>query len=103
MKIFKGTEQVALKEKPTNWNFKDLSGRRFGRFYVVGYLGKQYLNAHTFWLVHCDCGNFGRVTTQYLTSGKATNCGCLDRLQKQRLQKGGPQKIGQADKNNSQN
>ena len=74
---------MTLKPKPTNWNFKDLEGSRFGRLYVAGYLGKRLLNSNTFWLVHCDCGNFGRATTSQLTSGKITDCGCLARLYKQ--------------------
>ncbi len=52
MKLFKNPEQIEVKPKPTNWNFKDLEGRRFGRLYVAGYLGKRYLNANTYWLVH---------------------------------------------------
>jgi hypothetical protein len=86
MKLFKSLEQIELKSKPTNWNFKDLEGRRFGQLYVAGYLGKRFLNANTFWLVHCDCGSFGRVSTQQLTGGKVTSCGCLDRLKKQKSQ-----------------
>ena len=87
MKIFKSVEGIELKAKPTNWNFKDLEGRRFGRLYVAGFLGKRYLNANTYWLVYCECGNFGRATTQQLTSGSITNCGCLDLTQKQNPQK----------------
>ncbi len=86
MKVFETPEQIEIKSKPTNWNFKDLEGQRFGRLYVAGYLGKKLLNSSTFWLVHCDCGNFGRATTQQLTSGKITNCGCLNRLHKQKPQ-----------------
>jgi hypothetical protein len=87
MKILRNTEKIELKPKPKNWNFKDLEGQRFGRLYVAGYLGKRLLNANTFWLLHCDCGNFGRATTQQITSGKLTNCGCLKKLQKSLLQK----------------
>jgi len=76
MKILKNAEQIEIKRKPTNWNFKDLEGRRFGRLYVAGYLGKRFMNSNTFWLLHCDCGNFGRATTQQITSGKLTSCGC---------------------------
>ena len=83
MKLLKNPDQIEIKTKPSNWNFKDLEGQRFGNLYVTGYLGKRLLNANTFWLVHCDCGNYGRATTPQLTSGKVTNCGCLDRLHKQ--------------------
>lgn len=86
MKKFKSTEKIELKPKPTNWNFKDLEGCRFGQLYVAGHIGKRYLNANTYWLVHCDCGSFGRASTQQLTSGSVTNCGCLRRLQKQKTQ-----------------
>jgi len=86
MKIFRNPNEVELKAKPTNWNFKDLEGKRFGRLYVAGYLGKRLLNGNTFWLIHCDCGNFGRASTQQITSGKLTNCGCLDKLRKRKHQ-----------------
>lgn len=81
MKIIKNLEQIELKSKPTNWNFKDLEGQRFGRLYVVGHIGKRFINDNTYWLLHCDCGNYVRATTHHITSGKWTNCGCLDKLQ----------------------
>lgn len=83
MRKIKNLEAIELKPKPTNWNFKDLEGQRFGRLYVAGYLGKRLINDPSFWLLHCDCGAFVRATTTNLTSGRVTNCGCLDRLQKQ--------------------
>jgi hypothetical protein len=81
MKLLKDAEQIELKPKPKNWNFKDLEGQRFGHLYVAGYLGKRLMNSNTFWLVHCDCGNFGRATTQQITSGNLTDCGCLKEFQ----------------------
>jgi hypothetical protein len=82
MKLIKDLERIELKPKPTNWNFKDLEGRRFGKLYVAGYLGKRFLNDPSFWLLHCDCGNFVRATSQHITSGKWTNCGCVKKLSK---------------------
>ena len=81
MKVIKNLENIELKPKPTNWNFKDFEGQRFGRLYVAGYLGKRLINANTYWLLHCDCGNFVRATTQQITNGQLTSCGCLKKLQ----------------------
>jgi len=36
--------------------FIDLSGIKFGRFVVIGYLGKP--KGHSLWLVRCACGDY---------------------------------------------
>lgn len=82
MKIIKNPEEIEIKPKPTNWNFKDLEGQRFGNLYVAGYIGKRFINDNTYWLLHCDCGNFVRATTQHINSGRWTDCGCRKKLQK---------------------
>ena len=82
MKKLKNTDEIVLKPKPKNWNFKDLEGGRFGKLYVAGYLGKPLMNANTYWLLHCDCGNYVRASTGQLTGGKVTDCGCLKKLRR---------------------
>jgi hypothetical protein len=82
MKTLTNVERIRLKPKPTNWNFKDLEGRRFGKLYVVGYLGKPLINAETYWLAHCDCGTLLRATMRKLADGKLTDCGCMERLRR---------------------
>lgn len=53
-------------------NTKDITGRRFGRWTVVGYEGKSY------WLCRCDCGAERRVFTGALTghASVSRSCGC---------------------------
>lgn len=47
----------------------DLTGRRFGRWIAVRYVGGS-------WLCRCDCGNERNVATCSLTSERSTSCGC---------------------------
>lgn len=56
---------------------KNLVGRRFSRWLVVGYSkgaekGKR-------WILLCDCGKSGAATTRLLVGGKSGSCGCLRR------------------------
>ncbi len=67
-------------------NFIDLSGKRFGKLYVIGETTK---NPYTYalryrsknkgkcWECLCDCGNKCIVTSRNLLSGNTKSCGCL--------------------------
>jgi hypothetical protein len=58
----------------------DLSGRRFGRWRVVGYAGNRQ------WRCICDCGTHRIVYGEALRTSRSKSCGCLRReLSKQRL------------------
>lgn len=61
---------------PTNSRFKNLTSLRFGRFTVLGYLGK---NAHrqAMWEVECTCGSIRKVVGCSLSGGHSTSCGCI--------------------------
>ena len=55
----------------------DLTGRKFGRLYVIqfgGYLGKKQERA---WECVCDCGNTKVIRGYSLTAGNTSSCGCL--------------------------
>lgn len=60
----------------------DLTGKRFGKLYVIGRDG--YLNNQKAWLCRCDCGNEVRVRSFDLRNC-TRSCGCLryeiDRIQ----------------------
>ena len=60
----------------TPTNFKDLTGRRFGRLTVIRRAenGKNY---QTKWLCRCDCGNEVSVYRGNLKRGHTKSCGCL--------------------------
>lgn len=47
---------------------KDLTGKRFGLWNVIKYVGKSK------WLCRCDCGTEAEVSTNQLIHGKSTKC-----------------------------
>jgi len=53
---------------------KDLTGQRFGRWDVIGYVGP--VNNNAAWLCHCDCGKKRVVSGARLRSGDSLSCGC---------------------------
>lgn len=62
-------------------NFKDLSGKRFGKLYVIpnsSISARHTKRRHkpTIWKCLCDCGKEHNVRAQHLISGAITNCGC---------------------------
>lgn len=52
----------------------DLTGQRYGRLYVVGYVGVRKNKTH--WLCLCDCGQHTTVESSSLRSGHTQSCGC---------------------------
>lgn len=61
--------------KPTARNFKDLEGKRFGRWTVIAFI--EMKNEKSQWLCRCDCGNEKVVANSGLISGRSQSCGCL--------------------------
>lgn len=60
-------------------NFKNLQGQRFGMLTVVKRMPDKIANSGkpvTQWLCQCDCGGTTITSTQRLTSGHTTSCGC---------------------------
>jgi hypothetical protein len=53
----------------------DLTGRRFGRFVVLAFYGRDH-KYNALWACKCDCGQLVPVVGYTLTSGASTNCGC---------------------------
>jgi hypothetical protein len=57
---------------------KNLSGKTFGKLYVVGpseFIPKTY-NSNTLYDCICGCGNTHMVYGDQLTRGKTKSCGC---------------------------
>lgn len=56
-------------------NFKDITGRKFGRLTAL----KIHLEEgkRTQWLCKCECGNEKLIPLSSLSSGKGKSCGCL--------------------------
>lgn len=51
----------------------DLTGQRFVRLAVIGYVGRSR------WSCVCDCGKSCEVSANHLRSGATLSCGCLGR------------------------
>jgi hypothetical protein len=69
-------------------NFVNLTGQRFGRWFVLNSAGKR----GKFYLYRCvcDCGNEKIVVCNDLRNGRSTSCGCFRKEQvSKRLKKHG--------------
>jgi AP2 domain. len=55
--------------------FIDLSGKRFGRLFVIGRAPNK--GKDTVWLCRCDCGTEKVVRGNDIKRGKIESCGCL--------------------------
>lgn len=58
-------------------NYKDLTGKKFGRLLVLYRSENQKNNSHAYWHCRCDCGNEKDVRGSCLISGEISSCGCL--------------------------
>lgn len=61
------------------WNYKDITGERFGRLVVLREFGRKEKNKHICWVCVCDCGNEKIVDGVHLRRGKSTSCGCYSK------------------------
>lgn len=59
------------------WNFRDLTGQRFGLLTVTGQAENGDRGVR--WVCTCDCGGRATVCTNDLTSGHSRSCGCARR------------------------
>jgi hypothetical protein len=62
------------KNRPTH-NFKDLTGKIFGRLTVIKRHGKRANRVK--WLCQCWCGEFTHVCSKELLNRDTESCGCL--------------------------
>jgi len=58
-------------------NFKDLTGKRFGRLTVVRFAYMK--KCHSYWLCECDCGKKKNIYSYHLNVGITKSCGCLNK------------------------
>jgi len=56
-------------------DFMDLTGKIYGRFKVIEYIGKMC--GRTAWKCKCSCGNIRNITGDHLRRGHSKSCGCL--------------------------
>ena len=64
-----------LKDKIEN-RFEDLTGKKFGRLLITGYLGKDNYSQQR-WSYICDCGTVKSISRNSLLSAGTQSCGCL--------------------------
>lgn len=69
-------------------NFKDISGQKFNRLFVITY--HSTIKKKAAWLCKCDCGKSVVVSGDALRSKKTRSCGCYskDQTSKRRLAHG---------------
>ena len=61
---------------PKDKQFHDLTGKRFGRFTAIAFLGRT--KSSSIWLCKCDCGTIKPVRYANLGNGHTKSCGCLN-------------------------
>ncbi len=54
-----------------NYNFEDLTGKKFTRLTVIKYIGNYK------WLCKCKCGKIRKIRSDSLKSGNTKSCGCF--------------------------
>lgn len=75
-------------EVPSNPQFKNLTGMKFGRFTVVSFAGK--CGRKPYWNCRCDCGNEKTVHGEHLKEGRSRSCGCFNaEIQRRSFEKHG--------------
>lgn len=60
----------------TNHNFRDLTGKRFGKLTVLEIAGRNKYKK-VLWLCRCDCGNNKVIVSTDLLQDRVHSCGCL--------------------------
>ena len=57
--------------------FKNIAGKRFGRWKVIEF--SHIRNHNAYWKCLCDCGNEKAVCGTYMRAGRSKSCGCFAR------------------------
>ena len=70
MSAIKGVRNLSI--------FNDLTGKRFGRWLVLEYVGTAK-NRQSLWNCQCDCGTVKRIKGDSMQRGQSMSCGCLRR------------------------
>lgn len=71
------------KEAARNINFKDISGKRFGKLVALKEI--QPKDGQAVWQCQCDCGSIIEVKGIYLRNGHTKSCGCLSSIGEEKI------------------
>jgi hypothetical protein len=63
----------------------DLTNKIFGKLTALHTVPNKPGDRHIKWKCKCECGNFHHVTTNQLTSGRSTHCGCVKPESKRKI------------------
>lgn len=72
LNIYDGIKIIPIPNK----RIKDLTGKKFNKLLVKGYIGKNDKN-QALWLCMCECEKYIVVNTSSLKNGHTKSCGCL--------------------------
>lgn len=67
--------EIVYQEIPVHLNFRDLSGKEFGRLTILGFAGKT--GPMHLWFCLCKCGVLVKLRGGNITSKNTTSCGCV--------------------------
>lgn len=67
------------KERSSEVNLIDLTGRNFGRLTVLKRDIKNTKNGAVLWICQCECGNIISTTGNHLNQKHTQSCGCLQK------------------------
>lgn len=81
------TDNITFQSLTPYPKITDLTGRRFTRLLVLGFLGKDS-GRISLWLCQCDCGKQITATSGNLNSGSTKSCKCLRRESPHRIRHG---------------
>ena len=71
--------EVTIRKPKANRKFIDLTGKKFGRWIVVGMHHRSPTKSNTYWTCLCECGNSKVVPGNTLKEGASKSCGCLQK------------------------
>ena len=79
--IYRTTYEIVrkLNEEDHPSNFVDMTGRKYGRWTVLGLWWKRVPGNEVAWFCQCDCGIVRKIRGAQLRNGRSTSCGCYHR------------------------
>jgi hypothetical protein len=74
MERFLMAEEIVVRQ---NARFKDLTGHKFGRLFVLRDTGRNNGSGSPYWECRCDCGKIKQIDASALRRGATISCGCF--------------------------